>query len=94
MNIEPFQIHFHRQDTSFFFWPSKGIMEIWFRRENVKYEFDMKDVFFLHGWIGSMIVHYISWLKKGNSEGAKEVRKLTKKNSNVLSKGVDVKELV
>jgi len=93
MNIEPFQIYFHKQDTSFFFWPSKGVMEIWFRRENVKYEFDMKDVFFLHGWIGSMIVHYIDKLKKGNNNEAKEVRKLTKKSDNISRRG-DLKELV
>lgn len=73
---EPFHMVFLRQNAKFEFWPSKGIMRV--SANGKSFELDMKDVFMLEGWIGSMIIHYFDEVKKGNSKHSKEVRKIMK----------------
>lgn len=89
---EPFHCVFIKQRVRFEFWPSKGIMGITVQGRYV--EHDMKDVFFLQGWLGSMIMTYFEEIKKGKSKHSKELKaimmaskKLSKNDTQLLVHG-------
>lgn len=71
---EPYHCVFVKQHVRFEFWPSKGILTL-----NVagrETEHDMKDVLFLHGWIGSMIMTYFDEIKKGKSKHSRDLKEI------------------
>lgn len=63
MTGEPLRCGFTRQDVLYEFYPSVG--ELVMISERVEKSFDMKDVFFFHGWLGSAIMHYMEDVKSG-----------------------------
>lgn len=80
MNGEPLTCGFNRQQVLFEFYPSSGLLMMECIDGNYKYNtnFDMKDVFFLHGWLGSAIMHYMESVKTGKGKHSKEMRKIMK----------------
>jgi hypothetical protein len=74
MNQEPYYNGYNKQNTMFVFWPSRG--ELLVRVDGNSKSFDMRDALFLHGWLGSMIMHYFDEIKAGKSKHSKEMRKI------------------
>lgn len=75
---EPLTCGFKRQNILFEFYPSSGLLMMEYVEGYHKYttKFDMKDVFFLHGWLGSAIMHYMEEMKTGKGKHSKEMRKI------------------